>query len=74
MNGKVGDLQQRSLHMYEQRLRFQGVVGTQYDPSRDGEGSVEPCRHDGSAIDLGVEFDDTPLAEHLRIGFDAEGG
>ena len=54
--GEVADLQQRTLDVQKQCDRFHGALATYHHSSGDGERTVKPCRHDGSAVDLGVEF------------------
>lgn len=50
------------------------VLATHYNASGKSERTVEPCRHDWSTVNLGIELHDAALAEHLGIGLDAERG
>ena len=74
VDGEIADLQQRPLHMEQQGAGRQGVVALDDDTPRQREGPVEPCGHDGAAIDFGIEFHQAALTRDFGIGLDAERG
>ena len=74
MDGEVADLQQRSLDVEQHCVGTHHVLAAHDDTSGKRERTVEPCRHYRTAINLGVELDESALAEHLGIGLDAERG
>ena len=74
MDGQVADLQQRTLHVHQQRTGVHLVLASDNHPSCQRQRTVEPRGHDGAAIHLRVQFHDAALAGHLGVGLDAERG
>ena len=74
VNGKIAYLQQGALDMQQHGLRLHNVLRAHNDTSGKGERTVEPSRHNRSAIHLGIKLYESALDKHLGIGLDAERG
>lgn len=74
MDGQMGDGEQVAVKAHEACFGIERVGRTQHHTAGKRQGTVEPGVKNRAAIDLGVEFDDISLAEHLTVGLEAEAG
>ena len=74
VDGQVADLQKRTANMKQFCDGLHHILRAHNDATSQGEWTVEPCAHDGAAINLCIETDDAAFSSHLGIRFDAESG
>ena len=72
--GQVGDGQYGAFNAHEAHLGFRHALTRQHHAASQGQRTVHPCGHDGTAIEFGVQFHQTALALYLSIGLHAEAG
>ena len=72
VDGEVADLQQGTADMQKLCDWLHHILRAYNNAACKGEWTVEPSAHDGTAINLCVEANDTAISSHLSIRFDAE--